>query len=492
VLSSQSDAESVVQITTYQKRANRCLSDRLYYCLLLNHFGIEDIMSANFLITVPSLLTQLMQPEYFDIKEDEVQFFNSLFISLYTAGYVSGGVLNSYLGKRSRLSHLRIHLRIAIILSIFASLSYDKSLLLTMRFFQGFCVGVLHPNNIGEAFRMSPKRLKGAVGNFFSFYFAVGILLGMLGIYFSNLGWFHWHWVFLGLAGLEALSIMALLLYLGVDLSFFEHLQAGDESRARSILLRYVKPAFAVRMIEEEKQFIGLRTDTGRHRRSACEFGRELLITGVLTLVLTVSFSFNYSSNLIVLTCKDPKNIDEAQAVSMLTTAASVAELLGKTVQLFVPALNRRRRLNMMVGFSGVSLMWLSTAYLYHIESWSWVRICIIPWFFIIGFFIFPPYYSILSDVLTGDLLGVILALGKLAEIGSQFGFAVIIERSPSSSSFRNVSLFFAAAGVAGVLFMAIFFFETHGLTKVQIHQKLRGRSNAEHEQADAAPASDE
>ena len=60
----------------------------------------------------------------------------------------------------------------------------------------------------------------------------------------------------------------------------------------------------------------------------------------------------------------------------------------------------------MFIGFLLVSIMWAAMGYLYHEESWTWIKVCIIPWFFIIGFFIFPPYFSILTDVLTGFAVG--------------------------------------------------------------------------------------
>ena len=468
-----SENQSVVNFSAVKRRSNRSLSNNLYYVLLLNHFGTEDILNANFLITIPSLITQLMQPEYFNIPESEVQTFNMLFISLYTAGYMSGGILNSFLGKNSRLSYLRIHLRLAIILTLFASLIHDKKTLLSMRFLQGLCVGILHPNNISEAFRITPKKLKAAVGNFFSFYLAVGIILGMVLIYLSNAGYYDWYWVLIALAGIEGLSIALNVFYLGVDLSFFEHLENGDEEKARKILMRFIKPSAAEKVLKEEKDFIRASREQKVKKIAILQYFREFLLAMAITSMLVVCFAFNYSSNLIIVSCEDPKSIEEAKTVSWITTVASIVELAGKAVQLFLPALNKRRKFNIISGFFVVGGMWVLMAYLYHSQKWYLIKIAIVPWFFFIGFFIFPAYFSILSDILLGEVMGIVLSLGKLGEILMQAVFSSILDYSDSVSTYRNLSIVFASIAILGGVLMSIFFFETNGKTKVEIHDIL-------------------
>ena len=168
--SRDSAVTTTMDIRPITRHSEKNLSDKTYFILLLHYMGTDMIMSANFLVTLPTLISQYAKPEYFDIDERDIPAFNFYFLISYVVGNMIGGFLNSYIGKIARTSLFRIFLRSMMILVLLLALIQDRSILLTMRFFQGVFQGLLESNSSTEAFKLAPGKLKGMVGNFFSFY----------------------------------------------------------------------------------------------------------------------------------------------------------------------------------------------------------------------------------------------------------------------------------------------------------------------------------
>ena len=93
-----------------------------------------------------------------------------------------------------------------------------------------------------------------------------------------------------------------------------------------------------------------------------------------------------------------------------------------------------------------------------------------------IGPLILTPYYSISSDLLTGDMMGILLSFDKLVSVGMQNFFSFSFKKQIDDSSYWIPSLIFAiTSAIAGTL-IAVFMFESYGLTKVQLFEKLSGK----------------
>ena len=446
-----------------------------YYYFLLNHFGLEDLMWANFMITLPSLTPLLQDPEYFDVDKKDTTFFNAAYLTTFNVGSIIGGLLATVVVKYTRVSWARLAIRLVTVASLLASLVYDVRLLLAMRVLQGFCVGILQPLNMAEAYRLSPKNNKQIVGNFSTFYLTLGIILGMLMTLLSNKGIIRWAWIFYFLIIIELSTIMINVLWHGVDVSFDEWLQKNQEKQARSILGKFLHPHKIEELIQEEKELVALRAESkgkSHFRTNWREFLLALSIAGIVVL----TFCSSYSSFIITLTCKDVRSVTEATEMSYFSTIASVLEIVPKLAQILFPVLIKRRKLNLVMGMASTSLLWLVMGGLYFYEQWYYCKVMIVAWFFFIGMVVYPPYLCILSDVVTGELMGAVFSISKVLEIGVQAGVSsLLVSAKEDPSVYWKVAGGFSVVSLISTVLLVSLLFETQGMTKVQIHNRLKG-----------------
>ena len=449
------------------------INDWVYYLLLLNHFGIEDVLFALFLITLPSLTPLLQEPQYFNIHKDDAQKFNLLFLTTYNIGSMVGGMSNSFISRYTRISWTRLVLRFVILGSLVTSLILDVRVLYVSRVVQGFCCGVLQPNNLSEAYKLSPNKYKHIVGNFITLYVTFGIIIGMLMTYLAHSGVITWPVIFYVIMGIEVAAILVNVFYQKVDLSYTERLEAKDEKKARNMLNRFLHKDTVDLMVKNEKELIELRTVDNDIRPFRTHW-REFLVALSVCFVMVVSFSTSYSPYIVTLTCKNIRNVEEASEAAYYSTIASIVEVFPKLAQIAYPWLLSRRKLNFFAGITSVACLWLIMAVLYFYEQWLATKVMIIVWFFFLGMIIYPPYFSILTDLLTEELLGAIFSIGKIMEISYQALFAYVMKKAEEDQTIYwkvavTLALFCAVAATA----FGLFFFETNGMTKVQIYNRL-------------------
>ena len=451
------------------------LKNVLYYCTLLNHYGIEDMMYAILIISLPSLTPLLQQEQYFNIPKEDSLYFNKMFLNTFNIGQLVGGFSTSLFAKYTRVSWTRLVLRLTIIGTIFTCFIYDSRLLFVSRSIQGFCIGVLQPLNLTEAFRLSPNNHKSIVGNFISVYVTTGIIIGMVLIYFSNIGAINWQIIFFSAAGIEILAVIVNIFYHKVDLSFHECLKRGDEKSARKILSVYLFDEFVNEIIEDEKENLKMM---GKNKEShpIRTNWREFLVGMFFAVVMVVTFSTSYTQFVITLSCKDIRSVEEATQVSRFTSISSVLEVIPKALQIFFPILVRRRKVNFIISAFCISASWSLMAWFYYLDNWSYIKYMIFPWFFAIGVLIFPSYFSVLGDLLTGELMGIVFSLTKILEIGAQNLMVFVLEYFREDMTiYWKISCFLAAVSFVIMILIWVFFFETQGMTKVQIHNRLKG-----------------
>ncbi len=205
----------------------KSITNRNYFLLLLFFFGTDSILSANITITLPSMLSTFANSEFLDIPQQDIQNFNFYFVNAVILGNMLGGILNSMIAGKLKLSYLRLGLKLLFLLSIATMLIHERTTVLIARGIQGFCLAVLEPNNFAELVKLSPKTVRGTIGNLFSFYFAIGVMIGEFLYYLSKKDLLSVKWIYLILCLIELFSILLSFFYLGVDLSYTEYLERG-------------------------------------------------------------------------------------------------------------------------------------------------------------------------------------------------------------------------------------------------------------------------
>ena len=446
-----------------------------YYLLLLHFMGTDILISSNITITLPSMISTFAQKDYLDISSEELPTFNFYFVNAAIFGNMLGGFLNSGIARKMRMSYFRLILRLLLSVSIVLLLIPNRSLILSVRAIQGFFVGILEPNNFAELIKLTSKKVQGTIGNFLSFYFAIGVMIGEFLYYLSKKDIINWIWVYLILCLIELVSILLSVMYLGVDLSFTEYLERGDERTARQILERYVTSENADYMIKEELAFFEMdRVKRSMHSFAIQAYAREFFV-GVLIYFFSVfSFANVYSSSIAILTCKNPKDNQEATDLSYYTTLGGFFEIIGKALQLFVPAFNNKRKRNLIIASASIALLWLINGYFYLKKDWLEQKVLIVGWFLAIGIVISPTVYSVVGDILISELQGLVNSITRIMDMLMLYSFkSVMVEGNDSWKTLFGLSLGFSAiAGIAAIL-TCIFFFETYGKTKVEIHNIL-------------------
>ena len=257
-----------------------------------------------------------------------------MFITLYVIGSIIGGITSVIIQRSINVSYIRMVIRLILILVTGLSLIDNKFLFLALRVPIGICIGTLQPLNITEAFRLAPHSSRGIIGSLISFYISVGIITGIVLTIPINRGLWSWKVLYVILMGILALTILINLLYLGLNISYYQYVASGDIPSAKRILERYLEQESVDHMIRDEVENFALQKKTGKNSTifsTIKTYYRELLVAVGISACINVSFANNYSSYMIFFMCNDVTNIDELSTASMYITIAGVVELIAKT-----------------------------------------------------------------------------------------------------------------------------------------------------------------
>lgn len=186
-----------------------------------------------------------------------------------------------------------------------------------------------------------------------------------------------------------------------------------------------------------------------------------------------LGFVVNYSSYLMLFLADDLNNSSETQAGALFITIGSAVELLLKGFLIVFPGFARRRKLSYGIALALYSLIWFVHMILYLSDRWVGVRPMVVIWFFVAGAFFFPAFWSQLSDVISGELMGVVLSISRLVDIASQNYFSFTFPKGGDRSTYWIACMIFGITSAIGALIIWLYFFETSGKTKVEIHQHL-------------------
>ena len=187
------------------------------------------------------------------------------------------------------------------------------------------------------------------IGNFFTFYSTIGIIMGMLLSYLANSQIVEWQLIIMCLMGVEMIAIIINVLLHKVDVSYYQQIEKGDLAGAAKILDRYCLQETRDEMIREEKEFIDLRKQKKGQNLIRIYWKEFMVCMGISALVISCLASI-YSSNIILLTCKDITDLEEAQVATFYSTLASLIEIVPKLTQLLYPQLTRKRKFNFALG----------------------------------------------------------------------------------------------------------------------------------------------
>ena len=449
------------------------MKSKFYFVLMINHFFIDEFIYSNSSVTLPTLIGLYVKPESFNVQEGDVNTFTLLFITIYTVGLFVGGVLSPFIVAKLKPSYSRLFLRCVMIAALILSIIKDNNLFLAMRFVIGFCLGVIQPNDIGEAFKFAPKEKKSSIGTFDAFYFSVGCTLGTLGSYLANSNRITWQTIHLILAGVLVLTTVLSILYVGIDHSYSQDLRQGNEQAAIAKLSRAYHDHVVQEMIKEEKDFIALSNKSDSLWHNFLANKKEFYYAIFIILVANMGFVVNYSSYFMLFLADDLTNTDETQAGALFITIGSAVELVLKGVLIVFPKLASRRKVSYGIALTLYSVIWFLHMILYLSDRWVGVRALVVIWFFVAGAFFFPAFWSQLSDVISGELMGVILSINRLIDIGLQNYFSFTFPKGGDRSTYWVACMIFGIMSAVASILIWVFFFETAGKTKVEIHQYL-------------------
>jgi len=450
------------------------LTNKFFYYITLIYFAQEDFTMSICLITLPSMIS--VYGRVYDLDVPGMNIFNLYFLALYTAGNILGGLFNYKLGVFGNTSYSRFFVRIIFTSCFFLALIHNKNLFLGLRFVQGFCIGILVPCSLGDLFRLSPPNMKAIAGSVISFSFATGMTLGMLLIYFESLGWYSWKVIYIIFGSVQVFALLVNLLIHRIDLSFEQSVQKGDKDTARKILSRYLKSECVEFMIEEEEKFSAISQRPGTTKSLLLAHYREFIMVAVVYVGLTTNFSNIYGSYMMLFVCRDLEDPIEIRQSTMFLTIACGVEFFAKLAPLVFPSLTDKRKQTLVRGSSIIVILWAAMSFYYYVGNWFAQKIIAIAWMAVLGFFIFPAFFCMASDLVTGELLSVVFSLGRVLEIGIQTFFSLVFPKQKAEALYWKASLIFAVLSLVLVIIYKLYLFETRNLTKTQIHNILIGK----------------
>jgi len=192
---------------------------------------------------------------------------------------------------------------------------------------------------------------------------------------------------------------------------------------------------------------------------------------------LTFNFSSFFSSFMMFFVCRDLEDPVEVRQSTMFLTIACGVEFFSKVVPLLFPSLTDKRKQTLVRGSSIIVILWALMAFFYYRGDWYAQKILAIVWMAVLGFFIFPAFFCVASDLLTGELMGVVFALGRVLEISIQTFFSLVFSKQKAEALYWKASLIFTGVSLVFVIIFKLYLFETRNLTKTQIHNILIGKN---------------
>ena len=291
-----------------------------------------------------------------------------MFITLYVIGSIIGGLTSVIIQRSINVSYIRLVIRLILILVTGLSLINDKFVFLALRVPIGICIGTLQPLNITEAFRLAPHSSRGIIGSLISFYISVGIITGIVLTIPINRGLWSWKVLYVILMGILALTILINLLYLGLNISYYQYVASGDIPSAKRILERYLEQESVDHMIRDEVQYFRLQKEATKKSTLLSTIKtnyRELLVALAVVGCVNVSFANNYGSYMIFFMCNDVTNTDELSTAGMYITIAAGLEIVTKMLYFIFPKIIQRRKRIMVIGLYSTSTLWIMMIFLY-------------------------------------------------------------------------------------------------------------------------------
>jgi len=414
--------------------------------------------------------------DVFDLDVPGMNIFNLYFLALYTGGFIVGGLFNYKLRLLGNTSYSRFFIRIAFASCFFLALIKNEHLFLGLRLVQGFCLGILTPCSLGDLFRLSPPNIKVLAGSVVSFSFTTGMTVGMLLTYFESLGWYSWRVVYIFIGSVQVSALLINLFVHKIDLSFEQSLQKGDKDKAVEILSRFLKQESIDWMIEEEEKFISLSRQSGTNQSLMAVYYREFVLVTAMLCGLAANFSGLYSSYMMFLVCRNLEDKEEVRVSALFLTIACGIEFFVKVGPLVYPKLTEKRKQTLMRGTILVAILWALMCFFYYNGDWYAQKVLAIVWMAVIGYFIYPPFFCVVSDMLTGELMGIVFAVNKIVEILIQSLFSLVFPKQHAEELYWKASILFTATSVIVILLLNKYLFETSGLTKTHIHDILIGK----------------
>jgi len=450
------------------------ITNKFYYYITLIYFAVDDFTASNCLITLPNMIA--IYGDVFNLDVPGMNIFNLYFLALYGAGYIIGGLFNYKLGIFGNTSYSRFFIRIGFALCFFLALIKNEHLFLGLRLVQGICIGILAPCSLGDLFRLSPPNIKALAGSVISFSFTTGMTIGMLLTYFESLGWYSWKVIYIFVGSVQVLALLINLLVHKIDLSFEQSLQKGDKDKAVEILSRYLKQESIDWMIEEEEKYIALTNQSGTNQSLIVVYYREFLLVTAVLIGLGLNFSSLYSSYMMLLVCKNLEDKEEVRVSTLYLTVACGIEFFVKIGPLLYPKLTDNRKQTMMRGAVLVAILWALMCFFYYNDDWHSQKLLAIVWMAVIGYFIYPPFFCLASDMVTGELMGVVFSVYKIVEILIQSLFSLAFPKQRAEELYWKASVLFTGTSVILIFLLNKYLFETSGLTKTHIHDILIGK----------------
>lgn len=473
------------------------IKNKLFFILMMGHLFVDEFTYAINHVSMPALIPQMKTPEYFDIHEDDLDTFNFWFVFNYIFGQVIGGLAKSFVFYKVNPSYLRASSRIILVAAILISIIHNSTLAIGMRFVVGFCLGVTQPINIAEAFTLAPNHLKGFIGAGYSYSFTIGACTSTLFVLMVNQEVFAWYSVHIFVSSIQVLLLLTNIFYMRIDISMAYAIKHDNLEKAHRIVSKYAHEKTARQMVAQEKEQIDIVKKSAQSVKDLFKLHyREFLVMLFITVAMFATFLNGSIANIMLMFTDDIDNKDEVSNASLYISIGCFCELFVKTFFLFSKRLANRRKRNFVVGCFLFGTLWILLMICYLTEKWNLARILIIPWFVVVGAVLYTAFYSIISDMLNANLMGGILAVGRLTDLGYQAFFSFTFPKESDVEHYWKAALLFAVISFALGITLWIFFFETHGLTKHQVRERmingsLCGKSKKQREQQYQTPKSE-
>lgn len=453
---------------------NNKIKRKIYYTILILNLSIVQSYTA--------INDTLVGPIFPTIKKDLNwnESNENILLSISQSIPILGFVISSYsnpLFTKIKPNRLISITKIVYILALVLTLFNNTVLFITGRFISGLALGYQLPAcyaTLYNATYPTHRSRSGTVPNMmFSFGLIVSLYLGSLVSQNSISRTFYYS----AIICFAFLDFICFVFILKLDKNPFYFVLKGEEKSAKNLLSHYMTEQATVEMINllnEGKSVVDKQK--GKKVSFFKENKPEIKYSIIYAISVHICCFAVFSPYAMLMATEDLENGDEVSRTGRYLTLAGIAELTMKIFSIIFN-LNKKRKKVMLIAALYLVFMHVLQGIFVLSDLWEYAKIMVIFIFIGIGMYS-NCYFAQLPEYFPHAMVGIAHSNSLVLWFLGGIVFPILDLKRDGNRILHWGSFGFAFLHFLSFLLVMVFSFETDGLSRKNVYERLRGVKN--------------